>query len=60
GERRVAVTWVQSLVRDPARRELLYELDLARERLLRERPDAEETRRVDNTYVNLVRMWAEL
>ena len=60
GERLVAVTWVQSLVRDPNKRELLYELGLAREKLLKTAPDAEETAQVDHAYVNLVRMWAEL
>jgi PKHD-type hydroxylase len=60
GERLVAVTWVQSLVRDPAKRELLYELGLAREKLLRTEPHAEETAQVDHAYVNLVRMWAEV
>lgn len=60
GERLVAITWVQSLVRDPAKRELLYELNVAREKLLASRPDAEETARVNSAYVNLVRMWAEL
>lgn len=60
GERLVAVTWVQSLVRDAAKRELLYELNLAREKLLQTLPDTEETARVNAAYVNLVRMWAEL
>ena len=60
GERLVAVTWIQSLVRDPAKRELLYELNLAREKLLSEKPDAEETAQVDHSYTNLVRMWAEV
>jgi PKHD-type hydroxylase len=60
GERLVAVTWVQSLVRDAAKRELLYELNLAREKLLQNLPEAEETARVNTAYVNLVRMWAEL
>ncbi len=60
GERLVAVTWVQSLVRDPARRELLWELGRARDRLLAKWPEAEETRQVDKSYVNLLRMWAEL
>ncbi len=60
GERLVAVTWVQSLVRDPAKRELLYELNLAREKLLQDAPDAEETTRVNSAYVNLVRMWGEV
>jgi PKHD-type hydroxylase len=60
GERLVAVTWVQSAVRDSAQRELLYELNLAREKMLREQPDAEETARINHAYVNLVRMWADL
>lgn len=60
GHRLVAVTWIQSLVRDPAKRELLYELNLARERLMQESPDAGETAQVDHSYTNLVRMWAEV
>ncbi len=60
GERLVAVTWAQSMVRDVARRELLHELNQARDKLLKERPDAEETRQVDTAYVNLIRMWAEV
>lgn len=60
GERLVAVTWVQSVVRDPARRELLYGLNLAREELLRSAPDAEETAQVNAAYLNLIRMWSDL
>lgn len=60
GERLVAVTWVQSLVRDPARRELLYQLYQARETLLARAPDAGETAQVSAAYLNLVRMWSEL
>lgn len=60
GERLVAVTWVQSVVRDPARRELLYGLNLAREKLLQESPGAEATAQVNAAYLNLVRMWSDL
>ena len=60
GERLVAVTWVQSLVRDPARRELLYELNQVRERMLKATPEAEDTAHINAVYVNLVRMWSEL
>lgn len=60
GERIVAVTWVQSLVRDPLQRELLYELHLARQVLLEKSPAADETAQVDHAYVNLVRMWSEV
>jgi PKHD-type hydroxylase len=58
GERLVAVAWAQSLVRDPAKRALLYDLDVARQSLRRVTPDAEVTATIDNTYANLVRMWA--
>ncbi|MGD8524720.1 MAG: Fe2+-dependent dioxygenase [Thioalkalispiraceae bacterium] len=60
GERIVAVTWAQSMIRDPARRELLHELNQARESLLKERAESMEARKVDVSYVNLVRMWAEV
>jgi PKHD-type hydroxylase len=60
GERLVAVTWVQSLVRDPAKRELLYELNQVRERMLKETPDHPDTARINTVYVNLFRMWSEL
>ena len=60
GERLVAVTWVQSLVRDPARRELLYGLNLAREKLLQGAPEAEETAQVNAAYLNLIRMWSDI
>lgn len=60
GERIVAVTWVQSLVRDPAKRELLYGLNQAREKLLASNAEADEAMKVNAAYVNLVRMWSEL
>lgn len=59
GERLVAVAWAQSLVRDAARRELLYELDVARQALIRVTPKAEVTENIDRVYANLLRMWAE-
>lgn len=60
GERLVAVTWTQSMVRDPQRRELLFQLYQAREKLLQNSPDADEATQIDHVYVNLVRMWSEL
>jgi len=60
GERLAALTWIQSYVRDAARRELLFELDRAREHLLTSDPDADTTQYVDRSYANLLRMWAEL
>lgn len=60
GERLVALTWIQSYVRDPGRRELLYELNLAREHLLKTAPESEHAAQVDRSYSNLVRMWGDL
>jgi PKHD-type hydroxylase len=59
GERLVAVLWVQSLVRDPARREVLYDLARARDLLLAQ-AGGEAHAAVDRSYVNLVRMWSDL
>lgn len=60
GQRLVAIAWIQSLVRDPGRREILFNLDLARDKMLHTAPDAEETKRIDHAYTNLVRMWSEV
>jgi len=60
GKRLVALTWVQSYVRDPAQRELLYELNLVREKRLQEAPEEETTGYLDRCYANLLRMWAEV
>jgi len=60
GERLVAVTWCQSMIRDPAKRELLYNLNQARESLMKSSPESDETAQIDTTYINLVRMWAEI
>lgn len=60
GERLVAVTWIQSMVRDPSKRELLHELNQARESLLQTASGSEVSAKVDHSYTNLVRMWAEV
>jgi PKHD-type hydroxylase len=60
GERLVAVTWLQSLVRDPGRRELLYQLNQARETLLEKSPGTPEAAQVNTAYVNLIRMWGDI
>lgn len=60
GIRLVAVTWAQSTIRDPVKREMLYELNQAREMLFRELPDSEATRKVSATFNNLVRCWIDV
>jgi len=60
GTRLVAVTWAQSMVRDAEKRELLFNLYKSREALQKKYPDDEEVVKVDHTYINLMRMWAEI
>ena len=59
GERLAAVTWVQSYVRDPARREILYDVYRTRETLARLDPDGEAADLAFKTHANLLRMWSE-
>lgn len=60
GVRLVAVTWTQSMIREPGQRVILAELGEVREKLLQDKPDEEMTAKIDHSYINLVRMWAEL
>ena len=60
GVRIVAVTWIQSVIRDNEQRNLLYQLSKTREKMLRKNPQSDDSKRIDNTYVNLIRMWSEI
>jgi PKHD-type hydroxylase len=59
GERLAAVTWIQSYVRDPERRQILADLALVRDRLKAVDPDARETELAIQARANLLRMWSE-
>jgi PKHD-type hydroxylase len=60
GERLVAVTWLQSLIRDPAQRQVLYELGVVRDELLASQHNEEQARRLSAVYSNVFRMWADM
>jgi len=68
GIRMVAVTWAQSMVKETAKREILYELSQARESLLESGSNVSDfsekednTRsQVSNVYTNLLRRWSDL
>ncbi len=60
GVRLVSVLWIQSMIRDPDKRAVLWDLWQAREKMLREAPEKAETEQVDHAYINLVRMWSEV
>lgn len=60
GERRVVVTWIQSAVREPAHRQILFDLKQAHERLegMPELKDVAE--KVQHSFGHLLREWAEI
>ena len=59
GERLVAVTWVQSHIRRADQREILLQLDQARD-LLAGDSNTESYHKVNLCYANLFRMWADV
>ena len=59
GERLAAVSGVQSHVRDPARREILYDVYRMRETLAKLDPDGEADDLAFKTHANLLRIWSE-
>jgi PKHD-type hydroxylase len=60
GERVCSFFWVQSLVRDDARRVMLHELDQTIQRLRAQIGDSAEVVSLTSHYHNLLRLWAEL
>lgn len=60
GVRLVAVTWIQSFVRDAYKRELIYHLGALRTQIMRqEQADKAAIQKADWLYTNLVRMWSD-
>lgn len=59
GQRLVAVTWVQSLVRDAAAREILFDLDAARRTTFERDGKGAVFDLVSKAHANLLRRWAE-
>ena len=52
--------WIQSMVRDDGRRTLLFDLDMAIQRLSRDVPDHPSAVQLTGVYHNLLRCWAEV
>jgi PKHD-type hydroxylase len=59
GERRVAVTWVQSLVRVAGKREILFYLDTARQQVFAREGKSATFDLLAKSHANLLRRWAE-
>jgi len=60
GVRDAAIIWVQSLVRDPARRELLWDLENAKRDIFGRDGKSQAFDAVSRSHANLLRMWAEV
>ena len=60
GERLAAVTWIQSNVKNPEQRQLLYQLNQVHASLYQQAPHAGETNLLLQTHSNLFRMWADV
>ena len=59
GVRLVAVGWVQCLVRDPAKREILFDLDTVRRSLFAKEGKTVEFDLLSKTHANLLRRWVD-
>jgi PKHD-type hydroxylase len=59
GERLAAVGWVRSYLRDPARRELLFDLETARRHLFDREGKTEEADLLAKCAANLMRLWCD-
>jgi PKHD-type hydroxylase len=60
GARLASFFWIQSMVRDDSQRTLLFDLDLAIQRLAGEAPEHPSVLQLTGVYHNLLRRWAEV
>lgn len=60
GVRLCSFFWIQSMVRDDGQRSILFDLDLAIQRLSRDHPDHPSSVQLTGVYHNLLRQWAEM
>ncbi|AFZ45367.1 2OG-Fe(II) oxygenase [Halothece sp. PCC 7418] len=60
GVRLVAVSWVQSLIRDPNEREILFDLETTRQAIFNKYGKTQEFDLVAKSCANLLRKWTEV
>ena len=58
GVRNAAILWVQSQVRDPAQRELLWDLENAKRQIFNQEGKSSVFDAISKSHANLLRMWA--
>ncbi|MBZ0140859.1 MAG: hypothetical protein K8H87_13970 [Pseudorhodoplanes sp.] len=59
GVRKVAAGWARSYIRDPAERELLFELNTARRQLFAREGQSAGFDLMSKSVANLLRMWSD-
>jgi len=60
GTRLCSFFWIQSMVRDNTQRALLFDMDIAIQRLGGDHPDHPSRVALTGVYHNLLRQWAEM
>jgi PKHD-type hydroxylase len=60
GIRLAAVTWIQSLIRDPNQREILFDLDTVKQALFEQHGKTNEFDLLSKSVSNLLRLWSEI
>jgi PKHD-type hydroxylase len=60
GARLASFFWIQSMVRDDGKRTLLFDLDMAIQRIGADAPDHPATLQLTGVYHNLLRRWADV
>jgi PKHD-type hydroxylase len=60
GARLCSFFWIQSMIRDDGQRSILFDLDLALQRLNRDHPNHPSAVQITGVYHNLLRQWAEM
>ncbi len=59
GQRLAAVTWIESMVPDPAKRRILVELAELMGWMMQTNADAKSLKKLEKTRLNLLRMWVD-
>jgi len=59
GARIASFFWIQSMIRDDTQRTLLFDMDMAIQRLHQTAADEQAVTQLTGNYHNLLRMWAE-
>ena len=60
GQRLAIVFWIQSMIEDVSKRELLHDLEMAYDRLTKENPKSEALQMIQRAQANLLRRWSDI